>query len=685
MRNGKEMINDKQDQNEKEDWDLIGPLPDKFYFKKLIKRHFAFVASSFIIVIVAAVAIGLNVKNTYESKIHAIFDQTDISGSGIGVSSQTKYQVVGRLFQARFESQDFLHQLGLEIGVDRELKGGEYSPTVLFNKVKSKVKDLINGKKKLSGETDEEYFKRLQIIDIVKKRIAVDPERYTGILNLTAEGESPEKAAVLATRAMDKFIEEELRFQVAVVDRKLALLQQGVEVVTAEPYQDEQEEEGTPKASPIKKLEIVEQETRLENELKRLTEDLNRNRLEQNNLVRTHNSEMERLLGNLQPSHPSVLAKNRAHNVKMTALKSSEETISRDLEIIRKKLWRTRVVKVQAEGTTIPAGEGLSYQGAFFIAVSDRIKDLSLEKQNLMKQIKDSEQRTRLKVLFPATLSRVPAKSKRRIAAIATTAIGLIFIFGFVLYKEISHPLARDDWRIERSTNRPILTQISAASLSKYTEISPKNADVLRESLKNYKKNDIGSRTLLSYRRLELSFDTHCEGKLVLFSSAGPSDSLGRSIYSFMNIYATDTNRNCLVWDFNVSDPVYSNIDREKHCDLVDVIEGKEDWTKAVVKKNEETLAFDLLPPSDKFKGEKTRIFTYENVLPIMDKIKEKYDFVLLRSFPEYQFIENVVLNKMASDSLVVVDAKSTSYQDLERTITHINSEKLRGLVLMGT
>ncbi len=680
------MTSNKTDfKNEKEDWDLAGPLPDKVYFKKLVKRHFAFVCYSLIIVLIAAVAIGLSVKNTYESKIHAIFDQTDISGSGIGVSNQSNYQVVGRLFQARFESQEFLHQLGLEIGADRELEGGGFSPLMLISMIKKNIKALISNEKKLTGETDEDYFKRLKIVDSVRKRIKLEPERYTGMLNLTAQGDTPEKAAMLASRAMDKFIEEELRFQVAVVDRKLGLLQQGVEAVTAEPYQEHNEDPNTKKASPLKKLEIVEQETRLENEVKRITDELNRNRLEQNSLVRSHNAEIERLLGNLQPNHPTVVAKNRAHNIKMAALKSSEENISKDLEVIRKKLWRIRVVKVQAEGSMIPAGEGLSYQGAFFIAVSDRIKDLTLEKQNLLKQIKDPEQRTRLKVLFPATLTRVPAKSKRRIAAIATTAIGFLFIFGFVVYKEISHPLARDDWRIERSTERPILTQISSASLSKYTEISPKEADNLRENLRSYHKNDVGVRTLLSYRRLELAMDKHCTGKLVLLSSAGSSDKLGHSIYSFMNIFATDTGQRCLVWDFNASDPVFTKYEKGDLPDLVDIIEKKVECEKAIIRKHSDFLAFDLIPPSEKFQGEKTRIFTHANISPIVEKVSTQYDFVLLRSFPEYQFIENMVLNKTASDSFIFVDAKKTTYQDLERTITHMNSDKLRGLVLMGT
>ena len=118
---------------------------------------------------------------------------------------------------------------------------------------------------------------------------------------------------------------------------------------------------------------------------------------------------------------------------------------------------------------------------------------------------------------------------------------------------------------------------------------------------------------------------------------------------------------------------------------MVDVIDGKSEWNKAIVSKDDDTLGFDLISPSRKYEGEKTRIFTFENISKLVEKISEKYDFILFRGFPEYQFIENMVLNKIVTDSIICVDAKKTNYGDLNRTIAHMNSEKLRGLVLVGT
>jgi hypothetical protein len=52
---------------------------------------------------------------------------------------------------------------------------------------------------------------------------------------------------------------------------------------------------------------------------------------------------------------------------------------------------------------------------------------------------------------------------------------------------------------------------------------------------------------------------------------------------------------------------------------------------------------------------------------------------------PESHFIENMALLSVSSDGFVFVDAHHTNYFDLQRTLTHLRSDKLRGLVALGT
>ncbi|SMF18515.1 hypothetical protein [Pseudobacteriovorax antillogorgiicola] len=661
---------DEFNQNE-EDWQLAGPLPDLVYLKKLFKRHILFAIQGIVLSLVVAIGIALTARNVFESKIHAVFDQTDISGSGLGVSSQASYNIVSRLFLARFNSQEFLYKIGKDLHIIDELR----KPRFPYN---------LLGAEPSVPETQEEIIaEKLAVVDYMKKHLKVEAEPYTGILNLYSYADTPAKAAKLATVAMNDFIKQELEFQLESVEKKLALLETGVESVTLIEEDDSSQDTSASQPDRLKKLQIREQESRLEDDLKRVTSELNSNQVKQKNLEAAHKADLEKLLGSLQPSHPTVQSKERTFRVEMGALKTAEAKLIRNAEEMRRELWRTRVNKVRTEGTMVPTGEGLTYQGAFFIAVSDRIKDLSLEKKNLIRQINDPDQRTRIKILFPSTLERVPFKSNRRKMAMVISVIGGMIVLALVLLREIRNPIARDDWRILRRNGQPILTQIALESRKQFERITPQDADSLRSLFAQGNPNEEGLRTLLSYRRLELAVSQNCTGNIILLTSSGSRDELGSSIFSFLNILATDTNQRVLAIDFNGYDPICPNI--EPKNDVIDVIQKKCSLESIIQKGGNETHQFDVIPPFREYAGERTRVFTYKNLSSIIDSVKGSYDLMFLRSFPESQFTENVVLSNIASDSLVCVDAERTSFNELDRTITHIDSEKLRGLVLVGT
>ena len=47
--------------------------------------------------------------------------------------------------------------------------------------------------------------------------------------------------------------------------------------------------------------------------------------------------------------------------------------------------------------------------------------------------------------------------------------------------------------------------------------------------------------------------------------------------------------------------------------------------------------------------------------------------------------VQNTALLRVATDAFIFIDANRTSYFDLQRTLTHMESDKIRGLVALGT
>lgn len=670
-------------QIEDEEWGLAGPLPDIQYFKKLFSRHIKFAAIGMTIVLIGSLWVGLNTKNVYESKVFGIFDRNDISGSGIGVSSQASYDTVLRLFKARFESQDFLYQLGLQAGGEEALKD---DPSIISKSISSIIKKIKQSIGRGVAKSQSKEEEKLSLAKLVADKIQASAEDGSGIFSVSAKASDPKKAAHLAGVAMNLFIREELKDQAAAVEKKLAGLERGVQSVTGPPItQDSKHKSGGKDVSPLKKIEIEEQERRLQIELSNLRSEISKNKKAQESERLSHKVRVNRLLTDLQPNHPLVQAQNLDLDTKVNALRKAEADLSNNLESAQQKLWRVRVARVNSQQGSLSSADSDNYRGAFFVAVADRIKDLTLERINLQRQIDDPSARTRMKVLFPPTVDKKPIKSRRKQFTLITFFLGTIFIFSFMFYKEVMNPIARDDWRVERYTKRPILSQVSSKSLKKYKRIKPSDADALREELSHGNSSDISIRTLLSYRRLELAVNKHSTGRIILLTSAGPVDSLGSPMFSFLNIYATDTGKKCLAWDFDHIDPLVPQINRQRVTDFIEILNGQKVWKEAVVKKDNKHIAFDLIPPSMLFKEENTRLLTEKLVLPIVQEMSRSYDVVFLRGFPEYKFIENLVLNQSATDSIICVDAHRSKYKDLDRTITHLDSDKLRGLVLIGT
>ncbi len=658
-------------------WDSSKPLPDRIYFLKVFKRSWRFLALGFGITVVLAWLLPQTMDNTYKSSVYAIFDHVDVSGSGLGTSPQVGYNTVARLFKARFESPDFLYEIVNRLGGKNVF--------VKEGPVSSWISSSFLGKLKQAAPKpstiDED---KILISRILSKQIDAFPEPESGMLVLNTYSDSPKLAQELANESMELFIRRELEEQIKGLDIKLNFLQKNV----VRAPDASRRVATTPRIGNAQRVENLKNEDKareLEDRLRTLNSQLDTVRLEREQSMTGIKRELVRLQTTLQPNHPSVVEKRKEIDLMRSQSQANEENLLSEIDRARRQLWSQR------SNTSSPdVGEAVmrspeTYQGAFFVAVADRIKDIELERKNLQRQAEEPSLRTRIRILFPASFEPVPFKNQRRNFGFVILLGGLgLCLFG-VLYREFANKKARDAWRIERSTGKALVAQISHQSANEFANISPRLADQLRTHLSKITRVDEAARTLLSYRRLELAMLNSCRGRAILLVNAGPFDETAQVVKNYLNIYATDHQDDFLLIDCNLQDPVYKRMSKDGP-DLVDFLEGRAKFEDVVVNRQDlDGFAFDVLPPMVKFSGEKTRSFREDTIQKVLEKVPKKYKQIFIRSMPESHFIENMALLHASSDAYIFIDANRTTYFDLHRTLTHLQSDKIRGLVALGT
>lgn len=663
-----------KDLSEKLEGELIGewggtkPLPDRFYFLKVFKRNVVLILCGVALSAAAFLLVPRFVDDSYRSTVYAVFDHTENGNNYSTVSQQSKLGTVARLFKARFDSQDFLASVAEKVGGEASLG----SPN-LFAKI-------------LKRKADDGQVKKVDLARLMGRQLEALPEQESGILGLTATSGSPELAQKIANEAMDLFIKTELDEQIKATDIQLGFLKKNV---GNNPKPDVHPDANAKKetAKRAQRLLNDDKEKELDERLRNLNAQLDSLTRERDQALVNVKRELVKFQTSLQPNHPQVLEKKKELDLVAGQYRASESKLRRDIASVRGGLWTVRANQSKnVDPSEIDFAAATEYKGDFYVTIADKIKALELERKNLMQQRENPELRTRIRVLFPANFEPIPFKSVSRSAGYIILIIGGLATLAMVLLREFRNPLARDAWRIERITGQRIIAQISHRNTHEYTNISPAMADKLRGHLSRIHKVDEASRTLMSYRRLELAIMQECKGDVVLLINAGSFDTSAQVIKNFLNIYATDHQDDYLLVDCNIQEPVHAHRASEGQATMIEFWEGQASFEDVCINREQmPDFAFDVIPPMAKLSGQKTRVFRTENIGPAIERIPYKYRKIFIRGMPAVNFIENRALLAIATDVFIIIDAKSTHYFDLHRTLTHMQSEKIRGLVAVGT
>lgn len=198
------------------------PMPDKQFIKRIICRY------TVLIIFVACITGLLTLqswetsKNSYESSTVSVLNPLEEEDQIAATLPLTSDKVIMRLFTIWFESPKFLQKIADRVGrsqIELEIKGKTPSPQ--FTQL-MRIKAFIKPKPPKSdstGDIDQD------IINWLKHRIEVEPEKTTGILNLTAKGPSAKLAQSIAANATELFIQSILENDAARLKAETEFLQ----------------------------------------------------------------------------------------------------------------------------------------------------------------------------------------------------------------------------------------------------------------------------------------------------------------------------------------------------------------------------------------------------------------------------------------------------------------------------
>ncbi len=654
-------------------------LPDKEYLFKVLRRGYKQFLLSFLIVACFGALATYRARDYYKSSIVVLFDRGG-TYTGLGHDSlEYLTETLENSFIMRMRDPDFL------IPLEDTLK----------LKSQSRLRSWLREMKLVNEETNTQ--RRARLDGWFQTRLIPKVEWGSGVLTLDVRlDDTPEKSQELAMSAMHNFVLSELDGIAARIDFKIELLNKAIAETRRELIEVPGNENGgspqdqgkkNPALSEDDSLNLRELEAKLLDRIKLAEVEISRLNNDRSMRLLALESEYQRLSARLTPSNPEL-------NLKLREIQKFKETpnlegdVIQNLAGLRRQLWLTRsqmmypgVGEFSSMGVLTQKEKNKLERLADYL---EKQEALMLERSNIDQQRVDPGKRTIFRTVKPASFDITPIKKGRMQTGLAS--IFLAFSMGLftLIWREMRSPLARDEWRVMRSTQIPVIAQLASSSIKEYPKVTPEIADELREALLSKEGSNVkGIRTMLAYRRLELSVNKQCQGKIICLANSGEEDKMKSFILSFCNIITTDQNLSTILVDFSTIDQ-FTTADKGNGKDLIDALIDPIYLNDAIFAKNDKR-PFAFLGITKPLIDQRTRAIKKLALEGLLNTLTTNFDLILIRAMPERMFIENNIIVEAASDLLLLVDALSTTYAELSRTILHLGKDKLRGIVLVGS
>ncbi|EDM29510.1 hypothetical protein LNTAR_17208 [Lentisphaera araneosa HTCC2155] len=196
--------------------------------------------------------------------------------------------------------------------------------------------------------------------------------------------------------------------------------------------------------------------------------------------------------------------------------------------------------------------------------------------------------------------------------------------------------------------------------------------------------NEISKSSVLaeSYRSLRLFMDKNMDGKIVLFTSSGPSE--GKTCTSLNTALCSSwTDKKVLLIDGDFRRVTLRKIFPNKSKEgLMDYLKNDTmNIEKYIIKKPVGDLDYLPAGTSDEYV---TELIDGKKIKELFSELKNKYDLIIIDSAPAIRVIDTVHLAEVADSTVIVVRAGKTLAPNVSATVKRLPKEKLLGFVVNG-
>ena len=667
-------------------------LPDSAYILRVLRRQSGMMLLIFALTAPIALLIGALQKDHMSSYTAAIYDDRDSSEAVPRYPLYPRFPQVADAFKTKLEDPEFLWQVATEVGLNQR-EGKDLSA------LKQWISRHIPGASHILGSSkgDKGYQDDAKAKDANAEYLSrafdtqYDDKKNTISLRVTTDDALLSKQ--LADAAMELFIQSELRFEAESFRRQHEVFASYLHHLTLSAEaehkadRDLKKDDKNSAQGTTAQDHLREQETELLDKIQGLRADGDQEKSRAAALRASLEADLARLTTKLEPSHPDVIAKqdeirqlgrdavDQGQRLKINQLKTQ-------LAEIREQERKLGMHVTTAEGR----GEDYSpRQGQFLPALSDRVRELSLEEIRMSRQAEAPALRTRLRPFLPASYDSTPPGKGRRQTTLVLLCLAAMVAATFAVLRELRTPYARDLWRVAWRCQLPVLSQLNQDGLKAYESISPQLAALIRSSAAsaNRSQNQRASEVLQSYRRLEYELRQRCSGQIVLIQSAAEQGHTGAFCFNFLNVICTETPGPVLLIDCDSRDPVPSSHDlAQPKRSLADFLAGQATWREVRQSRTAER-AFDLVaaPRSN----DPSMAFTRAAVANLLTSLTKPYSRIYIRAYDIRRMLETEPFLHAASDCIVLVDARCATFTDVDRAVQLTPTAKTLGLVMIGT
>ena len=667
-------------------------LPDGRYFLRSLGRQSGLMLAVTFLLTPVALIMGYLQKDHMLSHAAAIYDDRDSPEAVPRYPMYPRFAQVADAFKTKLADPEFLWQVAIEVGLpERDKKGLSTAKQWIRRHVPGG--SILISQPKLEKSPQDEAQAKDTNAKYLTRVITAQYDDKKNIISLRTDTADALLSKQLADAAMELFIQSELRFEAESFRRQHEVFAGYLHTLTlsaeAEHKADtskKKDEKGLVQSMTIQDR-LREQENDLLDKIQSLRAEGDQEKSRGAAQRASLEADLARLTTRLEPSHPDVIAKqeevrqlsqgtiDQGQRIKINQFKSQLAAI-RDQE-------RTLGMRVTtAEGR----GEDLSPQrGQFLPALSDRVKELSLEEIRMARQAEAPALRTRLRLFVPASFDSTPPGKARRETTVMFLVLVLAGAIIAALLREMSTPYARDLWRVAWRSQLPVLSHLDLAGLKSYQSITPHLAGQLRDSASssNLRQGLRAAEVLQAYRRLEFELRQRCRGQVVLLQSAAESGFTADFCYNFLNVICSETPGPVLLIDCDSRDPIpNAGTMKGPKRSLADFLGGHASWREVRHNRSAER-AFDLV--SAPSREEPQMAFTRSAVQNLLTSLTKPYSRIYIRAYDIRRMLETEPFLQAASDCVLLVDARCATFAEVERAVQLTPAAKTLGLVMIGT